>query len=125
MKDHLDKVKEIRMSGRYNCAQTLLMAYADAMEITEEEAENMGRLFGGGMSHGGVCGTISAAFMILGTKGYQAQVANQLLQEFRKKNHSTECVELLTEAKKHGTPKKEHCDRLIFEMAEFLDTYMK
>lgn len=124
----IERVKELRNGenlGKYNCAQSLLAAYHEALGVDEETARNMGNFFGGGMMHGATCGAISATFMILGAKGIPRTVASQRLKDFREKHKDTNCVNLLTMSKEAGIDKKQHCDGLIFEAAEFLDEVLK
>ena len=49
-----------------NCCQRTLIACRDVLGISEYEAEKLGFCFGGGMRHGGPCGPVSAALMLLG-----------------------------------------------------------
>ena len=123
MKSHMEEVKQLRanVEHHYNCAQSLLVPFAEELHLTKDQAEALGAFFGSGMMHGSTCGVLSAAFMILGMHGYDKLDASVLLQEFRKKHHSTECADLLTAARDQGIPEKQHCDALVFEMTEFLD----
>ena len=49
-----------------NCAQSVLAAFSDVIGMTEDQCCALGSAFGGGLRYGGVCGTVSAAAMILG-----------------------------------------------------------
>lgn len=125
---HLEEVKEIRSEKdgvHYNCAQAILMTYADELGMTKEKAKDLGNFFGRGMLHGSSCGALSAAFMILGIQGYDKPEAAKILTEFKKKHSSTECIDLIQEAKRLGIVKREHCDQLIFEMTEVVDQMLK
>nr|WP_321484882.1 C-GCAxxG-C-C family protein [uncultured Draconibacterium sp.] len=51
----------------YNCAQSVLLAYSDVLQIDKETAINLSCGFGGGMSRlQETCGAVSAAYMIFG-----------------------------------------------------------
>ena len=56
----------------YNCAQSVLLAFADKIGLENEEALRLASSFGGGMGRlREVCGAVSAMFMIAGIlKGY-------------------------------------------------------
>jgi C_GCAxxG_C_C family probable redox protein len=120
---HLEEVKTLRADTQqhYNCAQAILVAFSDELGMTKEDANRLGAMFGSGMLHGSTCGTISAAFMILGKKGYEKTEAGSLLREFVEKHGSTHCSELLASSQALGIPRKQHCDGLVFEMTEYLD----
>ena len=50
----------------YNCAQAVIGAYADTIEISEREAYSIGAGFGGGAGTGELCGAVSGAVVVLG-----------------------------------------------------------
>ena len=51
----------------YNCAQSMFMAYADLLGLTQEQAEKMSAGFGGGIGRlRQNCGAFSAAVMLCG-----------------------------------------------------------
>ena len=52
MNRHIEKAKELRSPEKcYNCAETIMMAYADDLGLSETQAECLGCNFGGGMEH--------------------------------------------------------------------------
>ncbi len=65
--------KENFLKG-YNCAQAVLLAYSDVTGLDEKTAMMLASSFGGGMGRlREVCGTVSAALMVLGiVHGYEA-----------------------------------------------------
>ena len=70
MNRHIEKAKELRSPQKcYNCAETIMMAYADDLGLTESQAECLGCNFGGGMKCGGTCGAITGGLMVLGALG--------------------------------------------------------
>ncbi len=121
--NHLEKVKILRAdtSRHYNCCQALLAAFSDITGMDEEQAYALGNDFGAGMNHGATCGTITAAFMILGMKGYDKKVAADLLIQFRNEHGFTDCAHLLKAAQEKGIVRKVHCDGLVFEICSTLD----
>ena len=124
----LEKAKSLRADDNpvhYNCAQTLTVAFADALGKSEKEAFDLAAFYGSGMMHGATCGTVAAAMMILGAAGCPREDATKLLQDFRHAHESTQCTDLLKRSHARGIPKKQHCDDLIFEMAERLEHILR
>lgn len=92
----------------YNCAQAVTAAFADVYGMTREQALRVSASFGGGIGHmREVCGAASGMFILAGLdcgsttpgdaagKQYNYQVVQQLAAEFRKRNGSIICGELL------------------------------
>ena len=123
----MEQVKHLRTDPgdrHYNCAQSILVPFAKEAGLEEEQAYQLGAMFGSGMNHGATCGVITSALMLLGLKGYSSKEAGELLRLFREKHQATECAALLTRAKEAGVTRKEHCDALVFEMAQTLETLL-
>ena len=113
----------------YNCAQAVLLAFCEETELTKDQAARLASTFGGGMGRmREVCGAVSAMFMIEGlVNGYSDPNAKEtkaelyarvrlLADQFREKNHSIICRELLidTETTTGGEPQartKEYYER--------------
>ena len=86
MSKEMDRAVELRSRTdiHYNCAQTVLCAFADTLGMTEEEAFKLGSHFGGGMKMGATCGVITSGLMILGMAGKgEVAVAKQYVDGFR------------------------------------------
>ncbi|MEE4197281.1 MAG: C-GCAxxG-C-C family protein [Bacteroidales bacterium] len=97
-------------AGGYNCAQSVIVAFADILKLPEETALRLAAGFGGGMGRmQQTCGAITGAFMVIGyLKGnYQQgeesdqsrEITNQLIQDFSRifiqKHGSTNCKSLI------------------------------
>ena len=98
----MEEVKYLRTepNGRhYNCAQSLLVPFAEQVGLDKEQADKLGSFFGSGMLHGSACGALSATQMILGMAGYDSQQARQIIHDFRQRHQATDCTTLLTLAK--------------------------
>ena len=57
--DRMEQVKHLRTDpgGRhYNCAQSILVPFAGEAGLEEEQAYQLGAMFGSGMNHGATCG---------------------------------------------------------------------
>ena len=83
----------------YNCAQSVLLAFAPAVNLDNETALKLSSSFGGGMGRlREVCGAVSSMFMIAGIlKGYISPVNDdakakhyELIQDLATK-FKTEC----------------------------------
>ena len=120
----MEQVRAIRNEGpgvHHNCCQSILVPFAKEMGLTEEQANALGAHFGLGMRHGSVCGTVSAAMMVLGAMGYDEKQASDLLRQFKEKHGATDCATLLKASHDRGEVRKDHCDGLVYEMTEALE----
>ncbi len=63
--EHAQELRS-RTDVHINCAQAVMMVFADKMGITEEQAQALGTYFGSGMGRGRTCGTLTGALMVLG-----------------------------------------------------------
>ena len=79
-----------------NCCQAVLMAYADRMDISEQQIKRLGATFGAGMGcFESTCGSLCAAQMVLGMTGGTIRSAKLLVEGFRTRaGGSTICREL-------------------------------
>ena len=98
------------MKNGYNCAQSIVKAFAaDAGVTNENELIQIAAPFGGGIGRNGfVCGALTGAAMIIGKiygnkepsdlegreKAYN--ITNQLLDEFKNEHGSILCKELIS-----------------------------
>lgn len=121
-----------------SCAQSVLAAFSDVIGLTEEQCCALGSCFGGGLRYGGVCGTVSAAAMILGIlyphtpeNGMEGKLrATSLVCEFEerfmKHFEKLDCRDLLAirDMQYAELPAEEHttsyCDTLIASAMELL-----
>lgn len=120
--NHMEHARQLRAitQKHYNCCQSVLVPFANEMELSEEQAYALGAHFGSGMRHGSTCGALTGALMVLGAMGYGEQEAQALLRGFREKNGCTDCAHLLANAKERGEEKKPHCDRMVYECVQAL-----
>lgn len=93
-----------------NCAQSVLMAYADVLGLTEEQAAMVSVGFGGGMGRLRLhCGAFSAAVMLAGVlegedgakKEHRPQTyarVQEIHRQFIERNGTVSCAELLGKA---------------------------
>ena len=120
---HLEKAQELRARTdvHFNCCQSVLVAFAEDMGLTEQQAFDLGANFGSGMRCGSVCGTLTGALMVLGMKGYDEEQSTAFLRRFREDHGDINCAALLKKSHDAGIPRKEHCDGLVFEVVQMLD----
>lgn len=92
----------------YNCTQSVVLAHADLLGISEQQAMILTQSFGGGMGRlRQVCGTVSAMFFIAGALTGSAEptdmdskkknyaLVQELAAEFERRNGSIICATLL------------------------------
>ena len=120
---HLEKAQELRARTdvHFNCCQAVLVAFAEDIGLTEQQAFDLGANFGSGMRCGSVCGTLTGALMVLGMKGYDEVASSAFLRKFREDHGAIECAALLKKSHDAGIPRKEHCDGLVFEVVQALE----
>ena len=148
MIDHAEKAKSLFYEG-YNCAQAVFCAFTDVTGIDLERSARMASSFGGGLGRQReVCGTVSAACLVLGiARGYSDPkdsdakknhyaLVRRFCDSFRSLEGSIICRELLAKAHVNeasitpgGDPeersaeyyKKRPCPQLAWQAAHILD----
>ncbi len=85
---------------QYNCCQAVLLAFADELPFEEKSLLRLTAGMGGGMCRGAVCGAVSAACMIVGSR-----------QQFRSGNQE-EKAQLKAEVRRFYTLFQEKCGAL-------------
>ena len=125
MSKHIDKAKALRNNPEkhVNCAQTLLVAFADDLGLSEEADMKLGSNFGGGMKMGSVCGTITSGAMILGMFGMDdVRTLNMYYQKIKDTHDGLiYCADLLKRNAEKGGQKKPHCDSMIYESIGYIE----
>nr|WP_294480099.1 C-GCAxxG-C-C family protein [uncultured Bacteroides sp.] len=148
MEDRIQKAIELFMSG-YNCSQSVVAAFADMYGFTQEQALRMSASFGGGIGRmrstcGAACGMFLLAGLETGTteatdregKAVNYAVVQELAAEFKKRNGSIICSELLGLKKKEPIvtmPEerntqyyaKRPCARMVAEAAKIWSEYLE
>jgi C_GCAxxG_C_C family probable redox protein len=94
--------------NKFNCAQSVLTAFADESALSEEDSLRVSCAFGGGMGRQQhTCGAVTGAAMVLGLRFGKGKNDNdekkqqtydktiELFAEFTKLHGSTNCRELL------------------------------
>ena len=96
------------MRGGFNCAQSVLSAFAEDLGLSPRDALRVAGAFGGGMAcMGKTCGAVTGAFMAIGlahaktadgeddekARGYE--LVRQFTERFTEKHGTLECRDLL------------------------------
>lgn len=147
MEKRIEKAVELFKEG-YNCSQSVVAAFADMYGFTNEQALKISASFGGGIGRmRQTCGAACGLFMLAGletgcTEGKDREgkennykVVQALAEEFRKRNGSLICAELLGLSKTAPTPatpeartaeyyKKRPCVKMVEEAARIWCEYL-
>lgn len=147
MEDRIEKAVELFKSG-FNCSQSVVAAFADMYGFTEEQALRMSASFGGGIGRmRQTCGAACGMFLLAGLekgaidgKDRESKAANyalvqELAEEFKKRNGSMICAELLGLKKPEGSSipearteqyySKRPCVKMVEEAARIWVEYLK
>ncbi len=131
----------------YSCTQSLVLAFLDLTELSQDTAMRLASSFGGGMGRlREVCGAVSGMFMVTGLlygytepsdlngKAEHYARIRYLADQFRDRNKFIVCRELLgekkapdsfvPEARTEAYYKKRPCAELIGDAAEILEEYI-
>lgn len=142
-----EKARAYFLEG-YNCAQSVLLAFHEELDLTPEQAARMASSFGGGMGRlREVCGAVSGMLLALGLlDGYsdpkdtaakkdQYALVQELAGKFRERNGSIVCRELLglDHASDAPTPdartpeyyQKRPCADLVADAADILGDWLE
>ena len=107
MEDRIQRATQLFKSG-YNCSQSVVAAFADIYGFTEEQALRMAASFCGGIGRmRETCGAACGMFLLAGLekgavdgadkegKAANYALVQELAAEFKKRNGSLNCGELL------------------------------
>ena len=142
--NHGEKAAELFYNG-YNCAQAIMVAFADVTGLEEKYAAKMISSFGGGMGRlREVCGAVSGMLAVAGilygyddptddeAKHQHYELVQQLAGAFRAEAGSIICREILDNPPSDPAPSprtaqyyaERPCARLVYLAAKILDDYI-
>ncbi len=110
-----EKALELHKRG-YNCAQSVLCAFGDRLDMKEEDLFRISEGLGLGMGARETCGAVTGACLVAGlvnsdgnidkpgTKKETYQLTRNIIEEFKKESKTVNCFELLGGTE--GIPKK-------------------
>ena len=118
-----DKIHKTQ-TPHHNCAQSVLLAFADKINVPSEELFKLAAGFGGGMGQGqATCGALCGAAMVVGylhTKEGELSkmAAGRVLEQFKKRVGSITCQEI--KGLDTGTPlcSCDTCVKIAAELAQ-------
>ena len=129
MSKYLDKAKEIRAitEPHYNCAQSVIVPFAEEAGIDEETAMRMGANFGSGMRIASVCGSFTGGLMTLGLFGVDdPKVVVDFANRIKEKHEGyLDCKDLLRINHEKGLPKKPHCDEMVYDSVAIVEEILR
>lgn len=122
---YLDKAKILRARKdiHYNCAQTVLCAFCDAIGCDEELLYRTASCFGGGMRMHSVCGAYTGGLMALGLLGLDNAATISLFTNRMKAEHegTVICSEQLKLCDGRNESRKLHCDNMVFGSVSIIE----
>lgn len=104
----------------YNCAQSVVLPFAQDMGLDRERAYGLMLNFGGGMGCGATCGALVGALTVLGGMGLPQAKRLDLIRKFREETGAIDCASLLKAARERGEERKPHCDGVVRWCVEYL-----
>lgn len=135
-----------RFRSGWSCSQAVVCAFAKDFGIDEKTALRLSCGLGGGMGHtGNTCGAVSGALMVIGMKYGRTSIedlaskektyelAQKFAKEFRARNNSVNCSELLKydlsdpetlKAARDAGVFKTICPRLVRDAGDILETLL-
>lgn len=148
MEERINRAVELFKSG-YNCSQSVVAAFADLYDLSDEQALRVSASFGAGIGRmretcGAACGMFILAGLEKGTtiskdqkgKGENYRLVQDLAEIFKERNGSINCGELLGLKKGHvvsSVPeertdiyyKKRPCVKMVEEAARIWAEYLE
>ena len=104
----------------YNCAQSVVLPFAEDMGMSREQAFALFQHFGGGMGCGSACGALIGALAVMGGLGLPPEKKEELTRRFREEKGWLDCAPLVKAALERGEERKPHCDGLVRWCVEYV-----
>lgn len=129
MSKYHDRAVELRkdIDMHHNCAQSIILSFAEEAGISYELGMHMASNFGKGMKMASTCGAITGGLMVLGLFGIDDQkTVNEYFLTFKKKHEGyTNCADLIRINYVQGFDQKAHCDNLVYEAVDVLEEILQ
>ena len=115
------------VTPHYNCGQSVILPFAEALGYTEETVMRFAANFGGGMKGGRLCGAVAGGAVVLGLYGLEDRAIVEDYYVRLQRNHpeSLECAALLALNEQRGGVKKPHCDALVYECIRVVEEMLR
>ena len=120
--EHARRLRAI-ITPHYNCAQSVVVPFAEDAGIPEETAMRFAANFGGGMKMASVCGAVTGGLMVLGLFGKDDPAILRRYYHTLKERHEgyLDCANLLRINSERGGVKKPHCDAMVYECVQLVE----
>ena len=107
----------------YNCAQAVLIPFAEKKGISAAQATAITANFGSGMRAGLTCGAITGGLMALGLyDAGDAEASAEFMRRMKALHDGlSDCRDLLREEVHSPAEKKPHCDGMVYEAVEIVE----
>lgn len=129
MSTYLTRAEELRaiVSPHYNCGQSVILPFAEALGIPEETVMRFGANFGRGMKGGELCGSIAGGLVVLGLYGLEDPASTAAYYKRLRESHpdGLDCVTLLQRNKERGGERKPHCDAMVYECVRVCEALLR
>lgn len=129
MSEFTERVAALRAATdvHYNCAQSVVIPFAEAAGLDGEAARRIAANFGAGMKRASVCGAITGGLMALGLFGLEDPTSVGTYYKRLRDNHQNrlDCSELLQINKELGGEKKAHCDGMVLECVALVEELLR
>lgn len=120
------------LTNSNNCAQSIIRAFMELDERTEETIIPLAWALGGGLvGQGRVCGTMLGAVMVLGAKlrherGLASAEAGAIIQrfieEFQTRNGSLQCRDIVGELKPENF--EQVCRPMVYDTSQMIEEFL-
>ena len=104
----------------YNCAQSMLIPFAEEIGITQGQANAIALDFGAGMGCGRTCGALTGALMAMGGLGLPQEKREELTAWFLAQHGCIDCDGLLNGLQRHTPEQKVRCDGILAGCMDWL-----
>ena len=125
----VSRAKELRAieNPRYNCAQAVLIPFAEEKGVDVQNLFDITRNFNQGMKQGKTCGAVTGGLMALSLYGIYDVPSIQEYYATFKANHQgeTDCQKLLEQDMDKFESRQERCGALVYECVSIVEKMIK
>ncbi len=111
----------------YNCAQSVIAAFAEDAGMDAETACRVTANFGSGMKRASVCGAITGGLMALGLFGAEdPATVGEYYRRLRERHDGLfDCGDLLRLNRERGGDRSAHCDGMVYECVSLVEALLR
>lgn len=119
MSKYIARAEALRaiVTPHYNCGQSVILPFAEALGIPEELTMRFAANFARGMKGGALCGAIAGGLVVLGLYGLDDPASTAAYYRRLREKHPEclDCAGLLRLNQERGGERKPHCDAMVYE----------